>query len=63
MGYSDCNISIFCLCLENLNILIICLEIYKKEYRNKEIKIVCYEVLNLIKKKVIYSFINGRNFI
>lgn len=63
MGYSDCNISILCLCLENFNILIICFEIYKKEDKNKEIKVVCCKVLDLIKNRVVFSFINGKVFI
>ena len=63
VGYSDRNISTLCLRPENLNILTTCSEIYKKEYRNKEIKTARHEVLNLIKKKAIYSFTNGRNFI
>ncbi|NEQ77907.1 MAG: helicase [Okeania sp. SIO2C9] len=63
VGYSDRNISTFCLRPENLNILTTCAEIYKKEYKDKEIKTARREVLDLIQRKAVHSFINGRDFI
>ena len=63
VGYSDRNISTICLRPENLNILTTCSEIYKKEYKDQEIKTVRRQVLDLIQNKAIHSFINGRYFI
>ena len=63
VGYSDRNISTFCLRPENFNILTTCAEIYKKEYKDKEIKTARREVLDLIQRKAVHSFINGKDFI
>ena len=63
VGYSDRNISSLCLRPENLDILTTCAEIYKKEYKDKEIKTARREVLDLIQRKAVHSFINGRHFI
>ena len=60
VGYSDRNISTLCLRPENLNILTTCSEIYKKEDKNKEIKEARRKVLDLIKNRAVFSFINGK---
>ncbi|MGD1807666.1 hypothetical protein ACP6PL_19825 [Dapis sp. BLCC M126] len=63
VGYSDRNISSLCLRPENINILSTCAKIYKKEYKDKEIRTARREVLDLIQRKAVHSFINGKDFI
>ncbi|MGK7956055.1 MAG: hypothetical protein AB4063_12520 [Crocosphaera sp.] len=68
VGYSDRNISSLCLRPENIKVLTTCAEIYKKQYKNekdegKEIQTARREVLDLIERNAVHSFINGRDFI
>ncbi len=63
VGYSDRNLSTISLTPENIEVLTTCSEIYQKEPKEREMRAVRREVLELIKTNAAKSFKEGKKLI